>query len=85
MRKLVGEHLPDLIHGYRKIPEHLRYEERAGSSPNKQFIDGLSTISDEIDSVTRQLAMGAIDNLAIKTRYLDYKYGEAGEDGEIQS
>lgn len=81
-RKLVGEHLPGLIQGYRQIPEHLRYEERAGSSPNKQFIDGLSTISDEIDSVTRQLAMGSIDNLAIKSRYLEYKYGEAATDSE---
>jgi hypothetical protein len=80
VRKLVGEHLPSLVQGYRQIPDHLRYEERAGSSPSKQFIDGLSTISAEIDSVTRQLAMGPIDNLAIKSRYLEYKYGEAGED-----
>lgn len=85
VRKLVGEHLPGLIQGYHQIPEHLRYEERAGSSPNKQFIDGLSTISAEIDSVTRQLAMGSLDSLAIKSRYLEYKYGEAGEDGEGQN
>jgi len=85
VRKLVGEHLPGLIQGYQQIPEHLRYEERAGSNPNKQFIDGLSTISAEIDSVTRQLAMGSLDSLAIKSRYLEYKYGEAGEDGESQS
>ncbi len=82
VRKLVGEHLPSLVQGYRQIPDHLRHEERAGSSPSKQFLDGLSTISAEIDSVTRQLAMGPIDNLAIKSRYLEYKYGEAGEDGD---
>jgi hypothetical protein len=84
VRKLVGEHLPGLIQGYRQIPEHLRYEERAGSSPNKQFIDGLGTISAEIDSVTRQLAMGSLDSLAIKSRYLEYKYGDPGEPGEEQ-
>ena len=82
VRKLVGEHLPNVIDGYRKIPENLRYEDRAGTNPNAQFIGGLRTISDEIDSITRQLAMGAIDNLAITTRYLDYKYGEALEEGE---
>ena len=80
VRKLVGEHLPGLVEGYRKIPEHLRYEEAAGGSPNQRFLDGLSTISGEIDSVTRQLAMGPIDNLAIKSRYLEYRYGEAAED-----
>lgn len=81
VRKLVGEHLPNVIDGYRKIPENLRYEDRAGTNPNAQFIGGLKTISDEIDSITRQLAMGAIDNLAITTRYLDYKYGEALDGG----
>jgi hypothetical protein len=79
VRKLVGEHLPDIIDGYRKIPEQLRYEERGGTNPTKQLVGSLETISFEIDSVTRQLASGALDNLAIKTRYLDYKYGEGIE------
>ena len=77
VRKLVGEHLPNVIDGYRKIPDNLRYEDRAGTNPNQQFMGGLERISDEIDSITRQLAVGAIDNLAITTRYLDYKYGDA--------
>ena len=85
VRKLVGEHLPGVVDGYRKIPEHLRYEERGGSNPNKQFMDSLSVISGEIDSVTRQLASGAIDDLAIKTRYLDYKYGDALDEGRKSS
>jgi hypothetical protein len=80
VRKLVGEHLPDMIDGYRRIPENLRHEERGGATPAKQFIDGLQTISGEIDSVTRQLAAGALDNLAIKTRYLEYKYGDAAHE-----
>ncbi len=80
VRKLVGEHLPQVVDGYRKIPDHLRYEDRAGSTPNKQFMESLGLISSEIDSVTRQLASGAIDDLAIKTRYLDYKYGAGMED-----
>lgn len=82
VRKLVGEHLPGVIDGYRKIPEHMRHEQRAGSTPSQQFMGGLERISDEIDSITRQLAMGAIDNLAITTRYLDYKYGDAMDNAE---
>lgn len=84
VRKLVGEHLPDIIDGYRKIPEQLRYEDRGGTNPTTQLIGSLETISYEIDSVTRQLASGALDNLAIKTRYLDYKYGEGIEASEKQ-
>ena len=39
----------------------------------------LGKISGEIDSITRQLAEGSLDDLAIKHRYLDYKFGEAAQ------
>jgi len=81
VRKLVGEHLPELVSTYTSIPRHLRTEMQAGRTPDQQLAESLGKISTEIDSVTRQLASGAIDNLAIKTRYLDYKYG-AGPEGE---
>jgi hypothetical protein len=80
VRKLVGEHLPETIETYRKIPAHLRREERAGSTPDQQITDSLGKISKEIDSVTRQLAEGSLDDLAIKTRYLEYRYN----DGEME-
>ncbi|MEY4159743.1 MAG: hypothetical protein RLZZ136_364, partial [Pseudomonadota bacterium] len=47
----------------------------AGASPDQQLTDSLGKISTEIDSVTRQLAEGKLDALAIQNRYLDYKYG----------
>ncbi len=78
-RKLVGETLPGMVEAYRKIPAHLRREQRAGGSPDEQLVESLVKISAEIDHVTRQLADGAIDDLAIRTRYLDYRYGAAGE------
>ena len=78
-RKLVGETLPGMVDAYRKIPAHLRREERAGGVPDDQLVESLGKISTEIDSVTRQLADGALDDLAIRTRYLDYRYGAAGE------
>jgi hypothetical protein len=77
VRQLVGTHLPELVATYASIPRHLRGEPQAGRSPDQQLAESLGKISAEIDSVTRQLAAGAIDDLAIKTRYLDYKYGEA--------
>lgn len=77
VRKLVGEHLPEMVSSYRRIPAHLRGEARGGRTPDEQLADGLGKISAEIDQVTRQLAAGDIDNLAIRGRYLDYRYGEA--------
>ena len=79
-RKLVGETLPGMIDAYRKIPAHLRQEDRAGTgTPDDQLVASLGKISKEIDHVTRQLADGALDDLAIRTRYLDYRYGADGE------
>ncbi|OYW45890.1 MAG: hypothetical protein B7Z08_01465 [Sphingomonadales bacterium 32-68-7] len=78
-RKLVGETLPGMVEAYCKIPAQLRREERAGSTPDQQIVASLGKISAEIDSVTRQLADGALDDLAIQTRYLDYRYGAEGE------
>ncbi len=74
-RKLVGEHLPEMIDAYRRIPDKLRREERAGGTPDKQLVDSLGKISGEIDHVTRQLAEGSLDDLAIRNRFLEYKYG----------
>ena len=78
VRTLVGDTLPEMVDSYRKIPQHLRTEERAGATPDDQLTRGLGKISDEIDRVTRQLAEGSLDDLAVKTRYLDYKYGADG-------
>lgn len=76
VRALVGETLPEMVDSYRRIPAHLRSEERVGATPDAQLTSGLGKISDEIDRVTRQLAEGSLDDLAVRTRYLDYKYGE---------
>jgi len=76
VRQLVGEHLPGLITTYTAIPPALRQEAHAGASPDEQLTQSLTTISAEIDSVTRQMAEGKLDALAIQSRFLDYKYGE---------
>jgi hypothetical protein len=76
VRKLVGEVLPETIDSYCSIPQHLRTEQRAGATPDEQVTGSLKRISDEIDSITRQLAEGSLDNLAIKHRYLDTRYGK---------
>lgn len=80
VRRLVGEHLPGMVESYRKIPAHLRAEERGGRNADQQLVDGLGKISKEIDEITRQLAAGDLDALAVTSRYLDYRYGGGPED-----
>lgn len=79
VRKLVGEHLPGMVESWRKIPAHLRREERGGRDADQQLADGLGKISGEIDAITRQLASGDLDALAVRGRFLEYRYGEGLE------
>lgn len=74
VRELVGEYIPETIDNYRKIPTHLRGEEHVGKSADDRLADSLGKISGELDRVTRRLAEGALDDLAIKDRYLEYRY-----------
>ena len=79
IRKLIGESLPDVVSTYTRIPAHLRSERQGGRSPDEQLAESLGRISGEIDQITRDLAAGEIDGLAVRTRYLGYKYGEGPE------
>ena len=75
VRDLVGDYIPETIDNYRKIPEHLRKEEHAGGTADQRLVESLTKLSGEVDRVTRRLAEGAMDDLAVKSRYLDYRFG----------
>lgn len=77
VRELVGEYIPETIDNYRKIPAHLRTEEHAGKTADQRLTESLEKLSGEVERVTRRLAEGALDDLAIKSRYLEYRYGGA--------
>ncbi|HSX56860.1 MAG TPA: hypothetical protein VLG14_16250 [Sphingomonas sp.] len=74
VRKLVGEQLPELVKGYQRVPQNLRGQDRFGQSPDKQLVDGLSLIDQEISDMSSQLAQGDLDALATRGRYLQVKY-----------
>jgi hypothetical protein len=80
IRKLVGEDLPELVGGYRRIPEPLRREAHAGRTPDDQLVDGLKLIEREIGGAARSLAAGKLDELATRGRYLELKYQGAGDE-----
>ncbi len=85
VRRLLSDHLPELVTGYQAIPEPMRRQERNGRVPEKQLIEGLSVIESEIDRMTEQLASGNLDSLSTHSRFLELKYQEAKELGAPQS
>jgi hypothetical protein len=80
VRKLVGEHLPELINGYKRIPDSLKRQEHAGKTPEQQLVDGLKLIDREIETMTGQISRGELDKLAVRGRYLEMKYDGAAEE-----
>lgn len=81
-RKLMAEELPELVEGYKRVPEALRREERNGSSPDKTLVEGLRVVDEELVRMSEQLASGDLNKLATQGRYLELKY--RGEDGETR-
>lgn len=77
VRKLVGEHLPQMINAYRAIPVSLRGQSDGGKTPEQALVDGLGLIEREIASVTQQIAKGDIDKLQVQGRFLELKYDKA--------
>ncbi|MBO9574403.1 MAG: hypothetical protein J7494_01570 [Sphingobium sp.] len=82
IRRLLSDHLPQLVTGYQSIPVPLRSQPRNGRVPDAQLVEGLSVIEQEIGQMTEQLATGDLDNLAAHNRYLELKYIEAKELGQ---
>lgn len=82
IRRLLSDHLPELVTGYQSIPAPLRGQPRNGRVPDAQLVEGLSVIEQEIATMTEQLASGDLDKLAAHNRYLEIKYQEAKELGD---
>ncbi|MEC3950434.1 hypothetical protein [Sphingobium sp. HWE2-09] len=81
IRRLLADHLPELVTGYQSIPQPMRREERNGRVPEKQLVEGLSVIDAEIGRMSENLASGDLDKLATQNRFLELKYQEAKELG----
>ena len=81
IRRLLSDHLPELVTGYQSIPAPMRREERNGRVPEKQLVEGLGVIEAEIARMTENLASGDLDKLATQNRFLELKYQEAKDLG----
>ena len=83
VRRLIGDELPELVRGYQRVPPTLRREPlNGGPSPDRQLVDGLGTIGEEIARMNARLAAGDLKALATQNRFLEIKYRGEGEIGE---
>jgi hypothetical protein len=75
VRRLLAEELPELVRGYQKVPAALQRQPLyGGPSPDRQLVEGLSTIQEEIGRMHARLAADDLHALATQKRYLEIKY-----------
>jgi hypothetical protein len=78
-RRLIANELPDLVKSYGQVPPAMRSAGINGISPDKQLIDGLTVVQNELGRLSEQLAHGDVNKLATQGRYLELKYqGDGG-------
>ncbi len=83
VRRLVGEHLPELVKGYQRVPPAMRSQPQAngGRSADTELVEGLKLIEREIRKMSEDIAGGDLDALATRGRYLEIKYQDDHGDG----
>lgn len=77
-RKLLAEELPELIGGYARVPADLRRVGRDGPAPDRQLLDGLQVVDEQLGRLSADLASGDLQRLATQGRFLELKYREDG-------
>jgi uncharacterized membrane protein YbaN (DUF454 family) len=74
LRRLVGEELPHLVEGYKRVPTNLRRESRNGRVAEQELIDGMKLLDEEVDDLARAIAATDMDRLSSHKRYLEMRY-----------
>ncbi|MFQ3596217.1 MAG: hypothetical protein SNJ63_08895 [Sphingomonadaceae bacterium] len=70
-RRLMAEHLPRLVDSYEAVPARVRLADREA---DRQLIDGLRVVGDELERLSHRLASGSLDALEIEGRFLESRY-----------
>jgi hypothetical protein len=78
VRRLIGDELPELVKGYTRVPPALRRVDTDGIVPERQLLDGLGVVDQELSRMSENLARGDLERLATQGKYLELKY-QGGE------
>lgn len=78
--RLLSDHLPRLVRSYTEVPSRLQRDPQV----ERQFTQGLKTVRDEIDRLSRDLARERLTALEVEGRFLQTRYNEPGKPGGSQ-
>jgi hypothetical protein len=75
LKRLLSEELPELVSGYQRVPRALKGKPTlGGQTPDRQLVEGLATIDEQIEQMHARLAADDLRALATQQRYLELKY-----------
>jgi hypothetical protein len=83
-RRLIGQHVPDLITRYERVPAQYRRERDGdGMSVDERLVSGLDAARSAIDDLGRQLSKQEVDEFQTQGRFVESRYrnDELGTDG----
>lgn len=76
-RRLAGQHLPELIERYERVPAQYRGERDGdGLSVDDRLVVGLDAARTAIDDLGRQLSRQSVDDFQTQGRFLESRYRE---------
>ena len=79
-RRLMGQHLPDLIERYEKVPTNFRREQDAeGLTVEDRLLRGLGAAREAIDDMGKKLAASDVSAFETQGRFIESRY----KDGEL--
>jgi len=74
-RRLAGQHLPDLITRYERVPAQYRRERDGdGMSVDERLVSGLDAARAAIDDLGRRLSRQEVDEFSTQGRFLESRY-----------
>lgn len=74
VRRLIGDELPELVKGFGAVPVALRRVDTDGIMPERQLVEGLAVVDQELSRMSENLARGDLERLATQQKYLELKY-----------
>jgi hypothetical protein len=81
-RRLMGQHLPDLIERYERVPEpYRRQRDGDGMSVDERLVAGLDAACNAVESMCRDLTEKDRADFETQGRFLESRYAGEGRDG----
>jgi hypothetical protein len=78
-RRLMGQHLPELIERYERVPAQYRRERDSdGMSVDERLVSGLDAARDAIDDLGRRLSEQDVNAFETQGRFLESRYRDDG-------